>query len=117
MVSPFRRPPVSTTATTPPQVLTCRQTQRTDGSNTLLRRLAQDPHAGVFDDDEILDSHAAPVRNVDARLDRQRRTGRKRRFDTRRGARRFMHAHADAMPETMPEILTIAGRADHVARQ
>src|SRR5262249_19756058 len=71
--------------------------------------------AGLADDDEVLDPDAAAARQVDARLDARdvadgqnlRRLGRE--------PRQFVHVHADAVTQAVPEVRAEALRLDDVA--
>src|SRR5712692_2599285 len=54
-----------------------------------LRRVAQHARAGFLEHDKILDSHAAPTRQVDARLDGKHHAWSKHVVATRLGQRRW----------------------------
>src|SRR5215208_6618098 len=82
----------------------------------VLRERGQELDAVLAHDREVLDADASEARDVDPRLDRDDVAGLERVRRLRREARRLVDLQADAVPEPVPELLSVAGLVDDPAR-
>ena len=67
--------------------------------------------AFIGDEHDILDAHSAEISNVDSRLDRQDRIGRKWVVVPTVKKRTIVNAHSDAMTEPVHKLFAIPRRA------
>src|SRR5579859_6521590 len=80
--------------------------------------MTQDARAVSFEYDEVFDPHAAPARQIDARLDGENHAWSQLVVATRRRQPgRFMDLEPDAMPEAVQERRAVARLVDDLTRQ
>src|SRR6056297_3882682 len=69
----------------------------------------------IGDEDDVLDAHPEPARQVDAGFDRERHTGRDRGGVARHDVGILVDVDADAVAGAVDEVLPVAGVGDHLA--